>query len=55
MVKTFIEKRNELVRAYPAFQAFDPKHAAKPENVGIALHPGAAKYYKEKNIDVKTM
>jgi hypothetical protein len=50
VVKTFIEKRDELVRAYPAFHDFDPKEAAKPENIGIPLHTGAAKYYKEKGI-----
>ena len=50
IVKTFIEKREELVKAYPAFAGFDPKQAAKPENIGIPLHPGAAKYYKEKGL-----
>ena len=50
IVKTFIEKREELVKAYPAFKDFDPKEAAKPENIGIPLHPGAAKYYKEKGL-----
>jgi TRAP transporter TAXI family solute receptor len=50
IVKTFIEKRADLVKAYPAFAAFDPKAAAKPENVGIPLHPGAIKYYKEKGL-----
>ena len=50
IVKTFMEKREDLVKAYPAFKAFDPKGAAKSENVGIPLHPGAAKYYKEKGL-----
>lgn len=50
IVKTFMEKRAELVKAYPAFGAFDPKEAAKPENTGIPLHPGAAKYYKEQGL-----
>lgn len=50
IVKTFIEKRADLVKAYPAFNAFDPKAAAKPENNGIPLHPGAAKYYKEQGM-----
>ncbi len=50
VVKTFIEKRDDLARAYPAFKAFDPKGAAKPENPGIPLHPGAVKYYKEKGL-----
>ncbi len=47
IVKTLIEKRAELAKAYPAFSDFDPKEAAKPENLGIPLHPGAARYYKE--------
>ena len=50
VVKTFIEKRDDLVKAYPAFGAFNAKDAAKPENNGIPLHPGAAKYYKEKGL-----
>jgi TRAP transporter TAXI family solute receptor len=50
VVKTIIEKRADLVKAYPAFNAFDPKDAAKPENNGIPLHPGAAKYYKERGM-----
>jgi TRAP transporter TAXI family solute receptor len=47
ITKTFIEKRADLAKAYPAFGAFDPKQASKPENTGIPLHPGAARYYKE--------
>ncbi|MBI1205635.1 MAG: TAXI family TRAP transporter solute-binding subunit [Rhodopseudomonas sp.] len=50
IVKTFMEKRADLVKAYPAFKAFDPKDAAKPANIGIPLHPGAAKYYKEQGL-----
>lgn len=50
IVKTFIEKHAELTKAYPAFGAFDPKQAAKPENTGIPLHPGAVRYYKEVGI-----
>jgi hypothetical protein len=50
VVKTFIEKRDDLVKAYPAFAAFNAKDAAKPENTGIPLHPGAIRYYKEKGL-----
>ena len=50
IVKTFMDKRADLVKAYPAFRAFDPKAAAKAENTGIPLHPGAIKYYKEKGL-----
>ena len=47
IVKTFMDNRAALVKAYPAFAAFKPADAAKPENTGIPLHPGAIKYYKE--------
>ena len=50
IVKTFMEKRADLVKAYPAFAAFDPKEAADPSNNGIPLHPGAARYYKEQGL-----
>lgn len=47
VVKTFMENLPNLVKAYPAYAAFKPQDAAKKENTGIQLHPGAAKYYKE--------
>jgi hypothetical protein len=50
VVKAFMDNRADLVKAYPAFKAFNPKDAAKPENTGIPLHPGAAKYYEEKGL-----
>jgi TRAP transporter TAXI family solute receptor len=50
VVKTFMDRRADLVKAYPAFGAFKPEDAAKKENTGIPLHPGAIKYYKEHNM-----
>lgn len=50
IVKAFMEKRADLVKAYPAFAAFDPKEAAAASNNGIPLHPGAARYYKEQGL-----
>lgn len=50
IVKTFMEKRADLVKAYPAFGEFDPKKAADPANNGIQMHPGAARYYKEQGL-----
>jgi TRAP transporter TAXI family solute receptor len=50
IVKAFMDKRADLVKAYPAFGAFDPKKAADPANNGIPLHPGAARYYKEQGL-----
>ncbi|HEU5018540.1 MAG TPA: TAXI family TRAP transporter solute-binding subunit [Pseudolabrys sp.] len=50
VVKTFMDKLPDLVKAYPAYAAFKPADAAKKENTGIPLHPGAIKYYKEHNL-----
>lgn len=37
-----------LVRGHAGFAEFDPKTAWKPEEVGIPLHPGAERVYREK-------
>ena len=38
----------KLVKAHQAFGEFVPENAWKPENNAIPLHPGAAKYYRER-------
>ena len=49
-VKTFIEKREELMKVTPHAAEFVPEKAS----VGIIpFHPGAIKYFKEKGITVK--
>ncbi len=48
ITKTLCENKEAMVAAHKAWAAFAPEEAWKPENVGIPLHPGAARYYKEK-------
>lgn len=48
IVKAFIENADAMAEAYPAWQAFVPEDAWKPENTGIELHPGAERYYRER-------
>lgn len=46
MVKAICEKRDDIIIASPFWKSFAPENAAK--NLAVPLHPGAAKYYKEK-------
>jgi TRAP transporter TAXI family solute receptor len=48
ITKTVIEKMPEMAKDYPAWASFKPEEAAKLQNTGIPLHPGAARYYKER-------
>ncbi|HXH83347.1 MAG TPA: TAXI family TRAP transporter solute-binding subunit [Candidatus Tectomicrobia bacterium] len=48
ITKTVIENKDALVRGHAGLAAFDPKTAWKPENVGLPLHPGAERAYREK-------
>ena len=48
ITKTIIESKDALVRGHAGLAAFDPQTAWKPENVGIPLHPGAERAYREK-------
>jgi hypothetical protein len=48
VTKTICEGREELVKAHASISPFDPPTAWKPEKVGIPLHPGAAKHYRDK-------
>lgn len=47
ITKAIIENAEELKASHGAWSRFDPKKAMLPENTGIELHPGAARYYKE--------
>lgn len=47
MTKTICENKDTLARLVPAMSAFDPSIAYKPELVGLPLHPGAEKYFRE--------
>jgi hypothetical protein len=48
ITKTVIEKMPEMAKNYPAWTNFKPEEAGKRENTGIPLHPGAARYFKER-------
>ncbi len=48
VTKTIVENKADLVKAHQAFAEFKPEDAWKPENNAIPLHPGAAKYYRER-------
>lgn len=47
ITKTIIENADVLKASHGAWSRFDPAKAILPENVGIELHPGALRYYKE--------
>jgi uncharacterized protein len=48
ITKALIENRDAIVAANKAMQNWVARDSWKPENNGIPLHPGAARYYKEK-------
>ena len=48
ITKTLIENKDALVRGHAGLAAFDPQTAWKPENVGVPLHPGAERAFREK-------
>lgn len=48
MTKALCENVNKLINASAALKVFNPAHAWEPLKVGVPLHPGAERYYKEK-------
>jgi TRAP transporter TAXI family solute receptor len=48
VTKTVIENKDALVRGHGGLAQFDPATAWQPEKVGIPLHPGAERAYREK-------
>jgi uncharacterized protein len=48
VTKTVLENKDALVRGHAGLAEFDPRTAWQPEKVGIPLHPGAEKVYREK-------
>jgi uncharacterized protein len=53
MTKAMAENVSSLAATNKAMEKLTPQDMA--EDIGVPFHPGAAKFYKEKNIDVKTM
>lgn len=48
ITKSLVENAQAMGEAHAAWKSFKPEEAWKPENVGIELHPGAVRYYKER-------
>jgi TRAP transporter TAXI family solute receptor len=48
VTKTVLDNKDALVRGHAGLGEFDPKTAWQPDKVGIPLHPGAEKAYREK-------
>ena len=48
ITKTVVENKEKLVQSHKAFSDFKPEDAWRPENLGIPLHAGAQKYYRER-------
>lgn len=45
VTKTLFDKRSEISALHPAMRNFDVKRARRA--IGVGIHPGAAKYYRE--------
>lgn len=48
ITRALIENAPALGKAHAAWAQFKPEDAWKPEATGIALHPGAVRYYRER-------
>jgi uncharacterized protein len=48
VTKAILESKDALVRGHAGLAEFDPATAWRPEKVGIPLHPGAERAYREK-------
>jgi len=48
ITKSICENSKTISTGHAGLKVFTPARAWKPENVGLPLHPGAEKYYREK-------
>ena len=48
ITKTIVDNKDALVRGHAGLAEFDPKTAWQPDEVGLPLHPGAERVYREK-------
>ncbi len=48
VTKALCENRETLAKGHAGLKPFNPPEGWKPENLGLPLHPGAEKYYREK-------
>lgn len=48
ITKAICDAQPFLSKGHAGLKPFNPRNGWKPENLGLPLHPGAEKYYKEK-------
>ena len=48
VTRAICESRETLSKGHAGLRPFNPQNGWKPENLGLPLHPGAEKYYREK-------
>ncbi len=48
ITKTLCENADAMGKAHKAWTSFQPEHAWEPANIGIPLHPGAERYYRQR-------
>jgi uncharacterized protein len=48
LTRALVERRDELAAAFGALEHWDPQAGAQPDQAVIELHPGAARYYRER-------
>jgi TRAP transporter TAXI family solute receptor len=48
VTKAICDNREILSKGHAGLKPFNPQKGWKPENLGLPLHPGAEKYFKEK-------
>jgi len=47
ITKAIITNKEKMQKSHKAWSFFKPENGSKPKNVGIAMHPGAIKAFKE--------
>lgn len=48
LTRALVERRDELAEAFGALAHWDPQAGAQPDQAVLELHPGAARYYRER-------
>ena len=48
ITRTILDNKDALVRGHAGLAEFEPKTSWRPEEVGLPLHPGAERAYREK-------
>lgn len=43
-----VEARNQLAESFPPLAGWDPESGAQPDQAVLELHPGAARYYRDR-------